>query len=230
MENIISVKNLTKEFEQGRIQALRGVSFSVRRGEYLAIIGPSGSGKSTLLNMISGMDKPTAGTAVVAGVEVSNGKRLDMFRREKIGFVFQLHNLINSLSALENVLVPMYGIAKPKKEKIKRARELLALVGLQDRENYPPSKMSGGERHRVAIARALANTPEIILADEPTGDVDTKNGNRIMDLLERINKEHGTTLINVTHNLAHARRAPRIIEIVDGKNREVTNNFDPNLC
>jgi putative ABC transport system ATP-binding protein len=217
MYNIIKIKNLVKTYEQGRVRTLDGLNLEVKKGEFIAIQGPSGSGKSTLLHMIGALDQPTSGQLFVCGIDLTKVRNLDEFRSKKIGFVFQLHNLIPSLTTLENVLIPMFEMKLPKKEKINKAKEILRLVGLEKRLNYVPPKLSGGERGRVAIARALANDPEIILADEPTGDVDSKTGDKIIHLLRDINKKKGTTLVVVTHDPVIAEHAPRVLRLVDGK-------------
>ncbi len=217
MNNIIEAKNLVKTYEQGRVRALDDLNLEVRRGEFVAIQGPSGSGKSTLLHMIGALDRPTSGEIFVCGMDLTKVKNLDEFRSKKIGFVFQLHNLIPTLTALENVLIPMFELKLKKKEKINKAKELLKLIGLEKRLNYIPPKLSGGERERVAIARSLANDPEIILADEPTGNVDSKTGEKIICLLRDVNKKKGTTLVVVTHDSVIAEHAPRVLKLVDGK-------------
>jgi putative ABC transport system ATP-binding protein len=214
---IIETKNVKKYFEQGRVKALDGVSLTVKKGEYVSIIGPSGCGKSTLLNMISAMDRPTSGDVILDGINLTSYKALDEIRSHKIGFIFQLHNLLPHLTTLENVIIPMHEIKNSAKNKELKARELLKLIGIEYLTDKKPTKMSGGERQRVAIARALANDPLVILGDEPTGDVDTKTGLQIMDILEKLNHEKGVTLIVVTHALDIAKRAQRTIEMRDGK-------------
>lgn len=217
MNNIIKIKNLVKTYEQGRVRALDGLNLEVKRGEFIAIQGPSGSGKSTLMHMIGALDRPTSGQLFVCGMDLNRVKNLDEFRSKKIGFIFQLHNLIPSLTALENVLIPMFEMKLSKKEKINKAKEILRLIELEERLNYVPPKLSGGERERVAIARALANDPEIILADEPTGNLDSKAGDKIIHLLRDINRKKGTTLVVVTHDSMIAEHAPRVLKLVDGK-------------
>ena len=216
-DNIITVINVKKHFENGRVKALDGVDLSIKKGEYISIIGPSGSGKSTLLNMISAMDRPTSGEVIFDGINLASYKALDEIRSHKIGFIFQLHNLLPHLTTLENVIIPMYEIKNSAKSKEAKARELLKLIGIEYLTNKKPTEMSGGERQRVAIARALANDPLVILGDEPTGDVDTKTGLLIMDILEKLNHERRVTLIVVTHALEIARRSGRTIEMRDGK-------------
>lgn len=213
----IVVKGIKRSYEGGRIQALRDADLEISKGEFVAIMGPSGSGKSTLLNLIGALDKPDSGELVVAGEDLNQNKDFSEFRARKIGFVFQLHNLIPTLSAVENVRIPMFGTGISSHEAIKKAQELLGLVTLEERMYSTPTKLSGGERQRVTIARALANDPEIILADEPTGNVDSKTAQRILELLKKINRERGTTLILVTHDEKVARVAGRIIQVLDGR-------------
>lgn len=225
---ILRVRNLTKTYMQGKIpvHALNDVSFEVEKGEFLSIVGPSGSGKSTLLSMIGLLDKPTAGSAFIDGTEITAVKEKDapIIRREKIGFVFQHYNLIPTLNALENVEIAMRFARAPKKERKERAIELLTQMGLQGRIKHRPSELSGGEQQRVSIARAMANHPAIILADEPTGEVDTKTRDKIVEILKRLS-ERGQTILVVTHDTAVARRTKRIITMQDGtieSDKEVT--------
>ena len=200
-------------------QALRGVNVFVRKGEYVAILGPSGSGKSTLMHIMGCLDTPTRGKVFVEGKEVSKltDDELAMIRREKIGFVFQAYNLISGLTALENVALPMRFAGHGRNESLKKAKELLKKVGLEKRMNHKPNEMSGGEQQRVAIARALVNDPDAILADEPTGNLDSKSGREIFELLETLHRKMGKTIIVVTHDINLARRAHREIRIRDGK-------------
>ncbi|MFH0853837.1 MAG: ABC transporter ATP-binding protein [bacterium] len=214
---IIKTENLKKYFEEGRVKALDGVDILIKRGEYVSIIGRSGSGKSTLLNMISAMDRPTSGKVFFDGIDLASYKPLDEIRSHKIGFIFQLHNLLPHLTSKENVMIPMHEIKASSAAKEKKALALLKLTNIENLADKLPTKMSGGERQRVAIARALANDPLVVIGDEPTGDVDTKTGVLIMDTLERLNKEKGVTLIIVTHALDIAKKASRTIEIRDGK-------------
>lgn len=219
-EPVLRVQNLSKVYMQGKIavHALTDVSFEVLKGEFLSIVGPSGSGKSTLLSMIGLLDKPTSGNVFIDKVEITVAKEGDVpkIRREKIGFVFQHFNLIPTLSALENVDVAMRFARVPKNERKKRAVELLTQMGLADRVNHKPSELSGGEQQRTAIARALSNHPAIILADEPTGEVDTKTRDMIVRLLKELSEE-GQTIIVVTHDTAVAQQTGRIITMRDGK-------------
>jgi len=216
MNKIIITKNLVKTFEEGRVMALNGVDLEVREGEFIAIMGPSGSGKSTLLNMIGALDRPTSGEVIVNDIDLQKVKNLDEFRAKKIGFVFQLHNLLPVLTARENVEIPMFELGLPNRERVKKAEELLIQVGLKERLGFVPPKLSGGERQRVAIARALANDPRIILADEPTGTLDSVSGDEVVHIFQRLNAE-GRTIILVTHDEEIAKHANRIYHIRDGK-------------
>jgi ABC-type lipoprotein export system ATPase subunit len=215
---VVETRDLTKIYGDGAdVHALDGVTLTVHAGEFIAIVGPSGSGKSTLLNMIGALDRPTSGEVIINGTPISKVKDLDHFRGKTIGFVFQTHNLIPTLTARENVEVPMHETALSGSQRRARADELLELVGLGKRRNFLPNQMSGGERQRVAVARALANHPVIILADEPTGNLDSKTTEEIMALFERLHREHNTTMIVVTHNTQVARATNRMITIRDGK-------------
>lgn len=217
MNNVVEIKDLKKSYENGNIKALNGINLSIKEGEFVSIIGPSGSGKSTLLNMIGALDIADNGIIKVANYDLSKNINLNEFRGEKIGFVFQLHNLIPNVSVVENVEIPMFTKKWSSKEMRKRALELLDIVGLKDKAKIRPNKLSGGERQRVAIARALANEPSIILADEPTGSLDSKTSNKILEQLNKLHKEENVTLIIVTHDMNVARLADRIIEVLDGK-------------
>ncbi len=218
-EPILKVINLSKTYMQGKIpvHALSNVSFDVKRGEFMSIVGPSGSGKSTLLSMIGLLDKPTGGSVFIEGVEVTKAKESDAprLRREKIGFVFQHFNLIPTLTALENVDIAMRFARMPKNKRRKTAIELLTQMGMNERIDHKPSELSGGEQQRVAIARALANHPAIILADEPTGEVDTKTRDRIIEILKELSQE-GHTILVVTHDTAFSQKTRRIITMRDG--------------
>lgn len=215
---VVEAINLTKLFGDGaEVRALDGVNLQIADGEFLAVMGPSGSGKSTLLNLIGALDRPTEGSVKVNGQDLAEVKDLDRFRAREIGFVFQLHNLIPTLTARENVEVPMQGIGVPGDRRRQRALELLHLVGLGERVDFLPSQLSGGERQRVAIARALANDPALILADEPTGNLDSTAGADIVRLFARLNREQGKTIIIVTHDPVVALSAQRIITLRDGK-------------
>jgi putative ABC transport system ATP-binding protein len=217
---MIRTENLTKVYRMGEVevQALRDVNLEIQDGEFIAIIGPSGSGKSTLLNMIGCLDKPTSGAVLID--DINTGKlsenELAEIRREKIGFIFQQFNLIHTLNALENVALPIFFAGVRREKRLKKAEEQLVKVGLEDRIYHKPSEMSGGEQQRVAIARALSNDPEIVIGDEPTGNVDTEAGNAIMDILEGLNRE-GRTIIVVTHDADIAARAGRTKRMRDGR-------------
>ncbi len=218
-EPILRVRNLSKTYMQGKIpvHALSDVSFDVQKGEFLSIVGPSGSGKSTFLSMIGLLDKPTGGSVFIDGIEVTKASdgEAPIIRREKIGFVFQHFNLIPTLTALENVDIAMRFARVPKSRRRERAVELLTQMGLRDRMNHKPSELSGGEQQRVAIARAMANYPAIILADEPTGEVDTKTRDMIVSLLKEL-AEKGQTILIVTHDTAVSARTNRVITMRDG--------------
>jgi len=214
---VISTINLTRTYSDGQVKALDNVNLRIMPGEFVAIMGPSGSGKSTLLNMIGALDQPTSGEVWVRGQNLATVKNLDQFRAGTVGFIFQLHNLLPALTARENVEVPMHGRPIGEKERKERAIHLLEQVGLNDRNRHLPGQLSGGQRQRVAVARALANDPTLLLADEPTGSLDTQSGNEIMALLEEINQKHRRTIIVVTHDIKVARRAARILTMVDGQ-------------
>jgi putative ABC transport system ATP-binding protein len=211
----VDVRHVRKSFEGGRISALVDVSLHLDAGELVALTGPSGGGKSTLLNLIGALDRPDGGEILVGGQDVARLDDPARYRRETVAFVFQFHNLIITLDALENVQIPMLGM-RPRAERERRARELLGEVGLGDRmRSYPPT-LSGGERQRVAIARALANDPRLVLADEPTGSLDTDTGAQILALLRRVRDEYGTTILMVTNDDAVAAQADRLLAIRDG--------------
>ena len=215
---VVETQNLTKIYGDGvGVRALDGVNLIIYAGEFVAVMGPSGSGKSTLLNLLGALDRPTGGVCRVAGQELAKVKDLDRFRSKTVGFVFQLHNLIPTLTSIENIEIPMQEDNMSDAARRARAEELLGLVGLADRAHFVPGQLSGGQRQRVAIARALANHPAIILADEPTGNLDSKSTDEIMDLLRKLNREQGTTFIVVTHNPAVARAADRIVTVRDGR-------------
>jgi len=218
----IQVRGLVKSFERGRINALNGVDLDVGEGEFVAIVGPSGCGKSTLLHLIAALDRPDEGAIDVFGHELQTGRRLDHYRARDVGLVFQLDNLIPSLSASENVQVPMFEAPYSGHERTRRADERLAQVGLTGKGRSRPPQLSGGERQRVAIARALANDPPLLLADEPTGRLDSASGLRILDLLEDLRNQRQLTIVLVTHEQAVAERADRIVEMLDGRVRQRT--------
>ncbi|MFC2042591.1 ABC transporter ATP-binding protein [Chloroflexota bacterium] len=214
---MIETIDLSRIYRNGdEIRALDNVNMHVSPGELVTVMGPSGSGKSTLLNVIGALDLPTSGQVYINGHEVTKIRDKDDFRSSTIGFIFQLHNLIPTLSARENIEVPMMGHLGARARK-KRAEELLQLVDLADRMNHLPNQLSGGQRQRVAVARALANNPPLVLADEPTGSLDTKTSQELMDLLKDLNQSRGTTFIVVTHDLKVARQTERVLVMVDGK-------------
>jgi ABC-type lipoprotein export system ATPase subunit len=215
--NIVEIKNLKKGYDKGRIRALNGIDLEIKKGEFVSIIGPSGSGKSTLLNMIGALDTADGGLLFVAGNDLTRSKDLSEFRSKEIGFIFQLHNLIPNLSVLENVTIPMYGNGYNSKQMDVRAMNLLKYVNLQDKASRKPTELSGGERQRVAIARALVNKPSIILADEPTGSLDSKNGHMVLENLKELHEKENVTLIMVTHDMNVAAMAERTIEVLDGE-------------
>ena len=216
---VVETINLRKVYMLGKVpvEALRGVNLKVEEGEFLSVLGPSGSGKSTLLNLIGALDKPTDGKVFVDGVDVStlNENELASLRR-KIGFVFQFFNLIPRFTAIENVELPMAIAGVGKEERRKRAAELLETVGLADRMNHRPTELSGGEQQRVAIARALTNNPRFLLMDEPTGNIDSKNAYEIIQLVKRLNREKGVTIVMVTHDQRLAAEANRTVHMLDG--------------
>jgi len=215
---IVETHELTKVYGDGKeVRALDGVTMRVTEGEIVTVMGPSGSGKSTLLHLIGALDRPTSGRVIVAGQDLATVKSLDRFRNQMVGFVFQLHNLIPTLTALENVEIPLYEQRISARERRERARELLELVGLGDRLRHLPSALSGGERQRVAVARALANRPAIVLADEPTGELDSVRAGEIISMMHKLNHELGTTFIVVTHDPAVARQTDRILVLDSGR-------------
>jgi putative ABC transport system ATP-binding protein len=218
---VIETHDLVKVYKMGEteVQALRGVSIQIHAGELVAIIGPSGSGKSTLMAIIGALDVPTTGRYVLAGDEISqlNDDQLSDIRNYRIGFVFQKFNLLGRSSALTNVALPLVYAGVPRREREERARKVLELVGLGERIHHKPTELSGGQQQRVAIARALVNNPSIILADEPTGNLDSKTSEEIMALFKRLNREQGITLILVTHSPEIAAQADRAITIRDGE-------------
>lgn len=218
---VIRVADVTKDLKLGKvtINALRGVNMSIDAGEMVGIVGPSGSGKSTLLGIIGGLDIPTSGIVEIDGVDISrmNENQLTDIRNEKIGFIFQFFNLVPTLTALENVALPVQFAHKRKFRPNKRARELLKMFGLEDRLHHRPAELSGGQQQRVAIARALANNPPLILADEPTGNLDSESGAVVMETLHQIREENGTTIVFVTHDPALTEQMDRVLHLVDGQ-------------
>lgn len=220
-EVVIRVRDLYKVYRMGdtKVYALNGVDLDIRRGEFCAITGPSGSGKSTLLNMLAGLEHPSKGEIVIAGkhIEKLNEKQLVMFRRERVGFIFQSYNLIATMDAVENVALPLSFRGMGKAKRAKRAKEYLKLVGLERFMTHMPNQMSGGQQQRVGIARALAVDPQIIFADEPTGNLDSKTTMEVLKLMQTIVRERNQTLVMVTHDNNLATYADRIIKIIDGK-------------
>ena len=219
MSELICTRNLSKVYGTGdnTVIALDNVTLSVQPGEFFAIMGPSGCGKSTLLNLLGALDQPTSGEVSVAGEDLANLKNVDRFRAQTIGFVFQLHNLLPTLTALENVEVPMIGQGLSRSQRLARANELLNMVGLADRTHHLPGQLSGGQRQRVAIARALANRPKLLLADEPTGALDSQSGEELLGLLADFNQTQGTTIAVVTHDRRVAQATGRILTMQDGR-------------
>jgi len=223
----VAVEHVRKAFEGGVIRALEDVSLHLDPGEFVALTGPSGCGKSTLLNLIGALDGADGGSIVVAGEDLARLHDDAEYRAGTIGFVFQFHHLIPTLSAAENVQVPMLGRGLGRKERRRRAKELLAEVGLAPREDMYPATLSGGERQRVAIARALANSPKLVLADEPTGSLDSKTGLQIVELLRRVRDERGTTILMVTNDDLVAGHADRALRMRDGRVEDVTRAAAP---
>ena len=221
---MIEIENVTKIYQMGEVQvhALRGVSLKIEQGEWVAIMGPSGSGKSTLMHLIGCLDTPTAGVYQLDGVEVGgmDENQLAAIRNQQIGFVFQIFNLLARTSALKQVMLPMQyfrnGARIPTDERKRRAQEALEMVGLGDRMDHQPTELSGGQQQRVAIARALVNSPPIIMADEPTGNLDSKSGAEIMEILQRLHEERGITVVMVTHDEELGAQAERIVRLRDG--------------
>jgi len=220
-ETVIHVEDLVKTYRLGKVSipALRGISFDVKRGEFLVVMGPSGSGKTTLLNLLGAIDKPTSGRIFIDGKDVTalGEGELTKLRRHKIGFIFQFYNLIPALTALENVELPMLTAGVSRKDASKRAFQLLETVGLTERVGHVPDELSGGEQQRVAIARALANKPSVILADEPTGDLDTKTGMEIVEVLYGTSKKENATVVVVTHDPLITEEADGILQMRDGQ-------------
>ena len=217
---IIELKNLTKIYKNGmEFRALDNANLKIKKGEFVAIVGPSGSGKSTLMHMIGLLDTPSSGTLLIDGKDVTSmsDKERSEMRNRMLGFVFQYHHLLPDFTALENVIMPLLIAGKSRKEAQEIAENLLKEVGLEDRMDHKPGELSGGQNQRVAVARALSCSPAIVLGDEPTGNLDTKTGDLIYDLLRRLNREYNQTFIVVTHNENLASKADRVIRLVDGK-------------
>ena len=221
MSNIIEMQTIVKRFYIGtpnELEILHGISFNVPEGEFVSVVGASGSGKSTLMNIVGALDRPTMGKYFLEGEDISklDDKKLSAIRNKKIGFVFQTFNLIGRTSALKNVELPMLYAGVPAKERTKRAKELLEMVEMTDRAGHMPNELSGGQKQRIAIARSMANDPAIILADEPTGALDSKTGRLVMDIFHKLHKEQGKTIVLITHNPELAAETERIITLADG--------------
>jgi len=214
---LLQAKGLTREFDEGRVRALRGVDFTINEGEFIAITGPSGCGKSTLLQLLGALDQPTSGELLYRGNSIPDDPNPAAYRASEIGFIFQAFHLLPTFTAAENVQLPMFESRRSGSERRERAHELLKLVGLEGRLDHFPSKLSGGERQRVAIARSLANEPSLLLADEPTGNLDSENAHAILNLIIRLQQEHGRTMVMVTHDPTIAQRAGRILHMTDGR-------------
>lgn len=220
MKNIIEVLNIEKEYplKDESVKVLRGVSFNIEDGDFVAIMGPSGSGKSTLLHTLSGLDRPTAGKSLVAGKQINslNDEEISRFRRTTLGFIFQSYNLIENLTVEENILFPLLLDGKKKKKMMGKLNRILEDVGLTDRRHHKPRELSGGQQQRTAIARALIIEPEVLFADEPIGNLDSKTGDGIIDMLNEINKKYNMSIVMVTHDLNSVRHCHRIVHILDG--------------
>ncbi len=216
-EVLLEARDLVRVYPNGRVNAVQHVSLRIERGDYLAIMGPSGSGKSTLLNLLGGLDRPTSGEICFGGQLLGEHESLDDYRSREVGFVFQSFHLLPTLTAVQNVQVPMFEGPLPARARLARAEELLKLVGLSHRLQHRPMQLSVGERQRVAIARALANRPSLLLADEPTGSLDSRTSDEILRLFGRLHQEHGLTLVVVTHSAAVAAAAGRVAWFRDGQ-------------
>jgi len=221
---IIELNNVWKIYEMGdsKVEALRGLNLEIKHGEFVCIMGPSGSGKSTCVNMVGCLDLPSKGKVILDGQDISNlaESELAQIRGRKIGFIFQTFNLINTLNAVENVALPMIFQGTSESDRLKRAKHLLNMVELNHRLFHKPNEMSGGERQRVAIARSLANNPEVILADEPTGNLDTKTGRIVIDFLQKLHKQEDKTIIMVTHDPTLTKYSDRVVRLLDGQTIE----------
>lgn len=220
-KSVIKLEGITKRFYIGKpneLEILHGISLDVKQGEFVSIVGASGSGKTTLMNVIGLLDRPTAGTYIIDDVDVANAddKELSLIRNQKIGFVFQTYNLVAKTNALKNVELPMLYAGVPRKERTRKALEMLELVGMGERVKHLPEELSGGQKQRVAIARSMVNDPAIILADEPTGALDSVTGRNVMDLFHKLNREQGKTIVLITHSNELAEETDRIITLKDG--------------
>ena len=219
---VIQMNGIIKRYYEGKeneLEILHGMDLTVHQGDFVAIVGESGSGKSTLMNIIGALDKPTAGTYLLDGtnVQAMTDSQLSVIRNKKIGFVFQNFNLIGRTSALKNVELPMLYAHVPPRQRTQRARELLAAVGMADRADHQPNELSGGQKQRVAIARAMANAPSLLLADEPTGALDSATSRTVMDIFHRLNRQQGKTIVLITHSQQLAEECPRILTLIDGR-------------
>lgn len=221
VESVIRLTDLQKTYQRGqeKVHALRGLNLEIGRSEFMTVMGSSGGGKSTLLHMIGGIDRPTAGNIWVDGIDISqaNENELTRFRREKIGFIFQFYNLLPTLSALENVELPLVALGYPRQRRRKMAAEILDVVGLGDRRDHKPNELSGGQQQRVAIARAIVANPSIVLADEPTGDLDSVSAQMVIELMESIHQKQGMTFVMVTHDRGIGERGTRRLYMRDGQ-------------
>mgnify|MGYP004669704105 FL=1 len=219
---VIQMNGIVKRYYEGKeneLEILHGMDLTVRQGDFVAIVGESGSGKSTLMNIIGALDKPTSGTYLLDGtnVQAMPDSQLSVIRNKKIGFVFQNFNLIGRTSALKNVELPMLYAHVPPRQRTQRARELLAAVGMAERADHQPNELSGGQKQRVAIARAMANDPSLLLADEPTGALDSATSRTVMDIFHRLNRQQGKTIVLITHSQQLAEECPRILTLIDGR-------------
>ena len=219
---VIQMNGIVKCYYEGKeneLEILHGIDLTVRQGDFVAIVGESGSGKSTLMNIIGALDKPTAGTYLLDGtnVQAMTDSQLSVIRNKKIGFVFQNFNLIGRTSALKNVELPMLYAHVPPRQRTQRAKELLAAVGMAERADHQPNELSGGQKQRVAIARAMANDPSLLLADEPTGALDSATSRTVMDIFHRLNRQQGKTIVLITHSQQLAEECPRILTLIDGR-------------
>lgn len=232
METIIELQDAWKIYKMGEVEvpALRGISVEIEKGDFVAIIGASGSGKSTMMNLIGCLDLPSKGSIYLKSQDISKLSESDLasLRGKTIGFIFQQYNLIHSMSAFENVMLPLEFLECDEREAANKTREILKLVGLSDKMQYRPAQLSGGQQQRVSIARSLASDPEIVLADEPTGALDSVTGREVLDMLHRLWKDHGKTIIMVTHDLNLAKYAHTIIELKDGKILRISENNEVN--